>query len=162
MRTRAVNRVDNDYPRIVAIDEPLVRPLSGMKDIKKFSQHYVDLLNLEENRIESMPLPELTKKDLNTKLDLIGARDMEAENCLKALGKSPVDIWVLTFDNFLTTTSFTPVMARMLKTLENKYKNPVDIEFTVNFNQKDEIRINLLQCRPLQTTGYTKTVEMQD
>ncbi len=160
--TRAVNRVENDYPRIVAMDEPLVRPLSGMKDIKKFSQHYVDLLNLEENRIESMALPELTKKDLNTKLELIGIRDMEAENSLKALGKFPDDIWVLTFDNFLTTTSFTPVMGRMLKTLEDKYKNPVDIEFTVNFNQKDEIRINLLQCRPLQTTGHSNKVEMPD
>jgi hypothetical protein len=160
--TRAVNRVENDYPRIVAMDEPLVRPLSGMKDIKKFSQHFVDILNLEENQIESMPLPELTKKELNTKLELIGIRDREAEESLKALGKRATEIWVLTFDNFLTKTSFTPVMTKMLKTIENKYMNPVDIEFTVNFNQKDEIRINLLQCMPLQTIGHSINVEMPD
>jgi hypothetical protein len=151
--TRAVNRVENDYPRIVAMDEPLVRPLSGMKDIKKFSQHYVDILNLEKNRIETVSLPELTKNGLNTKLELIGILDTDAAESLKSLGKPATDIWILTFDNFLTATSFTEIMSRMLKTLESSYMNPVDIEFTVNFNQKDEIRINLLQCRPLQTIG---------
>jgi hypothetical protein len=99
---------------------------------------------------------------LNTKLDLVGIRDREAEESMKALGKSATEIWVLNFDNFLTETSFTPVMGRMLKTLENKYMNPVDIEFTINFNQKDEIRVNLLQCRPLQTIGHNIDVEMPD
>jgi hypothetical protein len=158
--TRAVNRVENDYPRIVAMDEPLVRPLSEMKDIKKFSQHFVDILNLEENRIQSMPLPELTKKELNTKLELVGIRDREAEESLKALGKTASNMWILNFDNFLTKTSFTPVMARMLRRLEDKYMNPVDIEFTVNFNQKDELQVNLLQCRPLQTLGHSINVEI--
>jgi hypothetical protein len=160
--TRAVNRVENDYPRIVAMDEPLVRPLSGMKDIKRFSQHFVDILNLEENRIESVPLSELTRKELNTKLDLVGIRDREAEESLKALGKLPPHIWVLTFDNFLTETSFIHIMGRLLKTLEDKYMNPVDIEFTVNFNQKDEIQVNLLQCRPLQTIGHNTNIKMPD
>lgn len=33
---------NDDYPRIVAMDDPLVKPLSGMKDIMKYSQHFVD------------------------------------------------------------------------------------------------------------------------
>jgi hypothetical protein len=160
--TRAVNRVENDYPRIVALDEPLVRPLSGMKDIKKFSQHFLDILNLEKNRLETISLNELTKKKLNTKLDLISIRDEEAEARLRALGKPEYQIWILTFDNFLTTTPFPSVMARLLKTLEINYLNPVDIEFTVNFNQNDEIRINLLQCRPMQTIGKFTDVEIPD
>ncbi len=151
--TRAVNRVENDYPRIVAIDQPLVRPLSGIQDIKKFSQHYVDILNLEKNQIETISLSKLTENGLNTKLALIGIVDTEASEKLRGMGKPSNDIWVLTFDDFLTTTAFTNLMSRMLKTLEKSYENPVDIEFTVNFNQKDEMRINLLQCRPLQTIG---------
>ncbi len=160
--TRAVDRVEKDYPRIVALDEPLVRPLSKMKDIKKFSQHYIDILNLEKNQLETISLSELTKKKLNTKLELISIRDEDAEARLRALGKPVNDIWILTFDNFLTMTSFNAVMAGMLKTLESKYLNPVDIEFTVNFNQEDEIRINLLQCRPMQTTGQFKNVKIPD
>jgi hypothetical protein len=35
--TRAVNRVADDYPRIVALDAPLRRPTAGMDDIRKFS-----------------------------------------------------------------------------------------------------------------------------
>ncbi len=160
--TRAVNRVENDYPRIVAVDEPLVRPLSGMNDIKKFSQHYVDILNLEKNRIETFSLAELVKNGLNTKLELIGIRDTEAMESLRALGKPVPDIWILTFDNFLTETPFIRIMSRMLKTLENSYMNPVDIEFTVNFNQKDEVQINLVQCRPLQTAGDNVHVNIPD
>jgi len=35
--------------------------------------------------------------------------------------------------------------------LEEAYAYPVDTEFTVNFDMEGDLRINLLQCRPLQT-----------
>ena len=44
-------------------------------------------------------------------------------------------------------------MRAMLGRLEKTYRHPVDIEFTVNFNQAEDIQINLLQCRPFQTIG---------
>jgi hypothetical protein len=44
-------------------------------------------------------------------------------------------------------------MRAMLSRLEQVYRHPVDIEFTVNFNQTENIQINLLQCRPFQTIG---------
>jgi len=46
----------------------------------------------------------------------------------------------------------------MLKTLEHHYQYPVDIEFTANFTKNDELKINLVQCRPLQTKGMTATI----
>jgi hypothetical protein len=151
--TRAVDRVANDYPRIVAISDPLIKPLSELKDIKRFSQHFVDLLNLEENQLQTMSLMKLTEAGLSTKLDLIGIRDTEAADYIKAMGKPASDIWILTFDNFLTKTAFTDIMAHMLRTLEDKHESPVDIEFTVNFNQAGEIQVNLLQCRPFKNLG---------
>ncbi len=151
--TRAVNRVDMDYPRIVAVDEPLVRPLSEMKDIRKFSQHFADILNLEKNQLQTVPFRELAQKELNTKLDLLSIRDTEAIENLRTMGKPKQELRILTFDPFLTNTSFISMMAGMLQTLENSYQHPVDIEFTVNFSQTDEIQINLLQCRPFQTFG---------
>jgi hypothetical protein len=152
--TRAVDRVGNDYPRIVSISDPLVKPLSEMKDIKRFSQHFVDLLNLDENQIQTITLPELIDNDFNMQLELIGTRDTEVSDRrgggdAKLAGES----WVLTFDNFLSTSSFNQVMARMLKTLEDRHMNPVDIEFTVNYNRTGDLQINLLQCRPFHTLG---------
>ncbi len=145
--TRAVNRVENDYPRIVAVDEPLVKPLSTMKDLKKYSQHYVDHLNLEDNALQTIPLRELNEKEFSIDLPLIGVRDTETS---AQPGKGQ---WILTFDPFLTATPFIPVMRAMLSTLQAAYAAPVDIEFTVNYNQAKEMQVNLLQCRPFQTIG---------
>ncbi|MBR9982319.1 MAG: PEP/pyruvate-binding domain-containing protein, partial [Desulfatitalea sp.] len=160
--TRAVNRVENDYPRIVAMDQPLVKPLTGMQDIRKYSQHYVDHLNLEANTLETISLRELTAMDLGIHLERVAVRDTEAADRARAAGRSMPEQWVLTFDAFLTSTSFTRIMDRMLHTLQRAYGAPVDIEFTVNFNQADEIQINLLQCRPFQTIGRRAGVAMPE
>jgi len=151
--TRAVNRVEHDYPRIIALDDPLAKPLSGIMDIRKFSQQFVDLLNLEENAMETMHLRQLLEKELMPRMDRVGVRDTEAMQQMRQMGRPDGDRWILTFDPFLTATPFTGLMQDMLKTLENAYENPVDIEFTVNFNQAGELRLNLLQCRPLQIIG---------
>ncbi len=42
-------------------------------------------------------------------------------------------------------------MKELLQTLEKAYDYPVDTEFTINFMPDSSVRINLLQCRPLQT-----------
>lgn len=152
--TRAVNRVENDYPRIVAIDDPLVKPLTDTKDIRRFSQHFVDVLNLEDNQIETAPLRTLIERQVPSKIDWVGIRDLEAAQDMRALGKPDNETWVLTFDPFLETTPFIDVMRTMLARLENAYRHPVDIEFTVNCNQAGNVQINLLQCRPFQTIGF--------
>jgi len=158
--TRAVDRVENDYPRIVSISDPLIKPLSEMKDIKKFSQHFIDLLNLDLNQIQTVSLPELIDNDLNMQLDLIATKDTDtSDRREEGFGKAARDSWVLTFDNFLSATSFTRVMERMLKILEDRHMNPVDIEFTVNFSRAGDIQVNLLQCRPFHTLGKGPGIE---
>ncbi|MFP3980377.1 MAG: PEP/pyruvate-binding domain-containing protein [Desulfobacterales bacterium] len=135
--TRAVNRVENDYPRIIAVDAPFVRPLAGIKDIRTFSQHFVDLLNLEKNRIETVSVEKVLTRQPAETLDLLGTPESGFPR-------------VVTFDPFLKNTPFTDLMGKMLGQLENAYQYPVDIEFTVNFSRSGDIRVNLLQCRPLQ------------
>ncbi len=34
--TRAVNRVEGDYPRVVALDEPLLKAYAGMAALQRF------------------------------------------------------------------------------------------------------------------------------
>jgi len=53
-------------------------------------------------------------------------------------------------------------MQKILKTLENYYQYPIDIEFTVNFTDEDAFKINLVQCRPLQTKGIKASVQLPE
>ena len=158
--TRAVNRVENDYPRIVAMDDPKVKPLAGMRDIKKYSQHYVDCLDLAENTLKTVSLRELAGSVPDLDLSAIAVPDSDADGFGgRALSKAQ---WVLTFDEFLTRTPFTGAMKRMLKTIESAYGGPVEIEFTVNHNSAGDIRVNLLQCRPFQTLYNTAGFSLPD
>ncbi len=56
--TRAVNRVGNDYPRMIAVSHPQLRPESGAR-IAKYSQWEVDLIDLERNEFATRPLAEV-------------------------------------------------------------------------------------------------------
>jgi hypothetical protein len=159
--TRAVNRVENDYPRIVALEAPLVKPYANQEDVGRFSQHRVDVLNLEENRFQTLSVAEALDDGLEARLDLIGSRDIEASERMKASGKNSA-VWILTFDELLSSTEFPSLMQRMLKRLEEVYDYPVDIEFTANFNAQGKIQINLLQCRPFQIKGRYSRVDIPD
>lgn len=61
--------------------------------------------------------------------------------------------WTITFDQLLSRGTFVDDVARMFRVLQDAYQHPVDIEFTANFRDIDDYRINLLQCRPFQAKG---------
>ncbi len=158
--TRAVNRVESDYPRIVALDNPLFRPHGSLDDARRFSQHDVDVINITSNTLETVSFTEKIGRKLGNRLDLFGMRDHEATQRMRDLGKKEEEAWILTFDNLLSKTGFPGVMHRMLKGLEEIYDYPVEIEFTVNFTEYNDYKINLLQCRPLQAKGQVQRVEV--
>jgi len=157
--TRAVNRVEGDYPCISALDHPTLKPLAGIEDIRKFSQHEVDLLNTQSNEFETVPLFDLMKESHKIDLDPVGARDDEAERRLRESGKER-EVWILNFENLLSKTSFPKNMKRMMDVLEENYEYPVDIEYTLNFTSGGKMQVNLLQCRPLQAKGLGKSVKI--
>jgi hypothetical protein len=180
--TRAVNRVEDDYPRIIALDEPLVRPVSGMNDVRKYSQHLVDLLDTRKNAFRTVSFQQLIRsvfgvlhspqdsgrrtqhEERGTQhiLDLVAVRDHQLARQARQKGIGNVEYWLLTFEKLLTETSFTQIMQNILKVLESHYQYPVDIEFTVNFTRDQKLLINLLQCRPLQTRGQQGQVEIPE
>ncbi|MHC4735232.1 MAG: PEP/pyruvate-binding domain-containing protein [Planctomycetota bacterium] len=158
--TRAVDRVEDDYPQTIALDDPLLRPYAEPEDMVKFSQHNVDLLDINENRLRTVGLYELLDEAPEIELDLIATRDYKTERRMKELNTKARDLWVLTFKKLLAETDFTHTMQKMLNTLESYYRYPVDTEFTANFAKDGELKINLLQCRPLQTKGLTANVQI--
>ncbi len=158
--TRAVDRVEGDYPRIVALDEPMKLPLKGYEDIRRFSQKDVDLVNISDNELQSRPLFHLVSEGIDLNLERYGVPDQETMSRLRERGKPEQKVWILTFEHLLTKTDFPARMQKLLKTLEKAYQYPVDIEFTVNNNAEGIAKINLLQCRPLQTKGLKKRISM--
>ncbi|MGV7930308.1 MAG: PEP/pyruvate-binding domain-containing protein [Spirochaetota bacterium] len=158
--TRAVNRVEGDYPLIVALDSPLTRPHAGMDDARKFSQHDVDVLDIPANEIRTVPLTALIEEGVDIPIDAMAVRDLESEQRLRDMGHPDRKSWVLTFERLLSDTAFAADMQRLMKTIEGAYSYPVDIEFTINFDREGAYHVNLLQCRPQQTRWQEKRVEI--
>ncbi len=159
--TRAVNRVEGDYPCLSALDHPLLRPHAGMGDARRFSQHEVDLLNIKSNELETISLFDLLKKISDIDMEPVGKRDEEAESGMRG-AVSGSEVWVLTFENLLSKTEFPKNMRKMMETLEKTYAYPVDTEFTLNFTKEKKMQVNLLQCRPLQAKGLGKSVKIPE
>lgn len=158
--TRAVDRVEGDYPRLVALDDPARRPFAGLDDLRAFSQHRVDLIDTQENGLQTRALIDLVREGLDLPLERIAQPDEEANRRLRESGRKGGDAWIITFDDFLTNTGFPELMQSMMKILERRYDYPVDIEFTVNFTDSDDYRVNLVQCRPLQTIGQDRPMDV--
>lgn len=149
--TRAVDRVEDDYPRIVALDKPGLRPDANPADANYYSQRKADVLDIDRNCLATIELPQLALMRSQLSWWQEAAQpDREIIARFRQAGRSVPDAWVLTFNGFLKG-SFPALMRGMLQTLEKAYGNPVDTEFTINFNSIGGFRINLLQCRPLQT-----------
>jgi len=160
--TRAVDRVEDDYPQTIALDQPLLRPYADREGESRFSQHNADLLDTSQNCLRTVSVADLLNDELNMKLDLIADTDPHTERKMKELGMKAQRYWILTFKKLLSNTNFTKIMQKMLKNLENYYQYPVDIEFTVNFTDDDAFKINLVQCRPLQTKGIKASVQLPE
>lgn len=151
--THAVDRVAKDYPRLIALSHPQLRPETTAKAIRQYSQWYMDVIDLENNSFETLPISKildhhypalrfiasLDQNDYLTKITSVGALQGD-------------ESFVLTFDYLTRDQNFVRLMRTALARLEKGYKTPVDVEFTVEIiptYPHPEYRLHLLQCRPL-------------
>ena len=158
--TRAVNRVEGDYPRMVALDEPMRRPYSENDDLREFSQHDVDLISTKENVFKYVHFEECAGELTEKVINLVATRDYEAEGMINEGTGSARERWLLTLDNVFKKTTLADSLRKILRVLESSYDYPVEIEFTVNFASEKRFRINLLQYRPMQTRGLGHKIDM--
>lgn len=160
--TRAVDRSDDDYTRLVALNAPERRPEHNIDEVLQRTQRRVDYIDLEANQLASGEFADLMSETAGLPLDLIADIDPAESRRIRELrehGRNARELRFLTFNRLLTETSFTGDIRRILDTLRKAYNHHVDIEFTVNDTTDNELRINLLQCRPLQVRG-TDTAEL--
>jgi len=148
--TRAVDRLGNDYAKMVALSHPTIQPVKSSLEKLQYSQKFMDVIDLKKNSMETLPINEVIDWDFPY-LQHIGSIFADRElHPILMVGQSTVqgDI-VITMDNLLKNQRFITVMDGMLKKLERHYRRPVDIEFTVEIlsNAPFDFRIHLLQCR---------------
>ena len=151
--TRAVDRVGNDYPRLVALSHPLLHPQATPKLVRRYSQQYVDVIDLEENAFKSVPVCDVLSPRY-TPLRYIA--QMYRDDYLAPLRSTLLDgsttELVISYDELLRRTPLARRMRELLNILEEHYHSPVDTEFTLQveepFSPNPEVNICLLQCRP--------------
>lgn len=159
--TRAVDRAVGDYAKIVCLDDPLRLSPMNLEDKKRYSQHGADIISLKDNMLTSVELNSIFSHEIKADKELFASIDIQAANRLKELGYANSGLpYIFDFKKLLKNTRFPSVMKDILALLSKVYDYPVDIEFTANFTKDNHFRINILQCRPLQTRGLGKAVEM--
>ncbi|MFP4522033.1 MAG: PEP/pyruvate-binding domain-containing protein [Fibrobacterota bacterium] len=157
--TRAVDRADDDYTRVVSLNAPGRRPESNFDEVKKYTQRRVDILNLNSNRLSSALFEEVVEESENLPLDMFATRDGALVRAARGSEGKNIFPWVLTFSNLFEKTDFISSMRKMLALLHKAYDYPVDIEFTLNFSEKGDFKINIVQCRPFQWRSSKAVVE---
>jgi hypothetical protein len=151
--TRAVERVSNDYPRLVALSHPTLRPEISAKAIRQYSQHYVDVLDLEENCFKTVPVREILQADY-PELRYIASID-RGDYIQEIVSSGTLDrseALVLTFDYLVKDHRFVKLMRTALMRLEAAYGLPVDIEFALDIVPNyphPNYKLHIFQCRPL-------------
>ncbi len=157
--TRAVERVGSDYPRMIAISHPHLRPEVGAK-VAKYSQRQVDLLDLDTNQFDTEFLADVLVNGNYPNLYMFVStmRDNYPYDPISGKIDGNADQWVLTFNNLIRRTDFVHLIKDILLILEGAYGQPVDIEFTASVSAGERVRVNLLQCRPLFLPGSMEDV----
>lgn len=145
--TRAVDRVPDDYPVLIAPGQAGLRVNITTDEIERYSPRKIDLINLDTRRFETVDVAELL---LEYGRDLPALPQMVSvsgdDGALRPLGikwNPEKDRTIVTFEGLVATTSFIPRMRALLRLLREQTGGPVDIEFACD--GKD---FYLLQCRP--------------
>ena len=164
MGTRAVDRVDRDYPRMIALSHPQLRPETTAKAIRQYAQYFVDVVDLAENRFHTVPLREVLPhhQTILRYIASINKGDYLQPANLIGPGESFDDV-VLTFDYLTKDRNFVKLMRNVLRRLETGYETAVDMEYAVRLIPSyptPEIKLILLQCRPLSQRTDAGPVEI--
>ncbi|MHB1337614.1 MAG: PEP/pyruvate-binding domain-containing protein [Bellilinea sp.] len=151
--TRAVDRVGNDFPRLIALSHPLLRPSTDAKLIRRYSQQYVDLIDLQENCFKTLPVDEVLNANYEPLRFLVQVDEDGFFSSLRTRYFADENKHlVLTFEDLLRRTPFAERIREILRLLEKNYEAPVDLEFTISIKEDSkgnpDLCVAILQCRP--------------
>lgn len=145
--TRAVDRLSDDYPVLIAPGQPGLRVNQSADEIVRYSPRKIDVINLAMNRFETV--------DAQTLLEVFGndypairhlvveVRDQEIRRPIGISLDFKHSEMAITFEGLIADTPFIPQIRTLLTLFQERLGVPVDIEFA-----SDGTHLYLLQCRP--------------
>jgi pyruvate, water dikinase len=144
--TRAVDRVSDDYPVLIAPGQPNLRANVTVDEIEKYSPKRIDLINLESNAFETVNAFEFLKElgdqypDVRNMVSIVKGDWIEQPSAIADFRASDV---VFTFEGLIRNSGFIGQIRELLNLLQAKLRTPVDLEFA--YDGRD---LYLVQCRP--------------
>jgi len=149
--TRAVDRLADDYPIMVAPGQPDLRINLDPEEIYRYSPRKIDVINLKTNKFETVELNRMLREiewDYPILKKLVSRyRDGHISRSMGYDIDFDDNDYILTFENLFKETNTVEKINTILNVLEETYGHPVDIEFA-----HDGEYFYLLQCRS-QSSG---------
>lgn len=145
--TRAVDRLVDDYPVLLAPGQPNLRVNVGADEVLRYSPKMVDVIDTRTNAVETRTFQELNR-ELGADYPNLGqvVSAYEQDRVHRPIGFDPGRSdghLVVTFEGLIQDTPFVARMRSILRILQQRLGTPVDIEFA-----HDGQHLYLLQCRP--------------
>jgi len=143
--TRAVDRLGDDYPVLLAPGQPGLRVNTSIDETIRYAPKYMDVINLERRRIETVKVEDVIRSHGNRYPRVDKVFSVHDDGMLRPV--SPLtdfqkEFVLPTFEGLMSGSDFVPMMKRLLALLEKRCGFPVDIEFAA-----DGESVYLLQCR---------------
>jgi pyruvate,water dikinase len=144
--TRAVDRVSDDYPVLIAPGQPTLRANVTVDEILKYSPKKIDVINLEANAFETVDAMELLQQEgseypeVRNMVSIVKGDWIQQPSPLHNFKETEV---VFTFEGLIRNSGFVTQIRDLLNLLQAKLRTPVDLEFA--YDGQD---LYLLQCRP--------------
>ncbi|MDM7913761.1 MAG: PEP/pyruvate-binding domain-containing protein, partial [Candidatus Eisenbacteria bacterium] len=153
--SRAVDRLKDDYPVLLAPGQPGLRVNVTPDEIAKYSPKKMDVLNLREGTFETIEAVDVFR---NHGDEVPGIHHLvsiyERDHVHPPIGRQvnlQNEKLVVTFEGLIRETPFIRQVKAILEVLHRAIGSPVDIEFASNGKQ-----LFLLQCRPQSSGAATQ------
>ena len=144
--TRAVDRLSDDYPILIAPGQSKLRVNVTMDEVIRYSPKYIDVINLDNSKFETIRIEKLIKewgKDYPLLSQIASVLQEDRIQPVKPMWTSfEKDNFVINFDSLIDNSPFVQQIKSMMDVLKDAYNTPVDIEFA-----HDGESLYLLQCR---------------
>jgi pyruvate,water dikinase len=149
--TRAVDRVQDDYPILISPGQPLLRVNVTVEEKVRYSPKRIDVINLESGLFETIEIRDLLAQygdeyPMIHQLVSLLSDDRLVQPWGLGIDKDR-DQCIVTFEGLFGRTPFIDQASAMLRALQSEFRAPIDIEFA-----HDGTDLYLVQCR-MQSHG---------
>ena len=143
--TRAVDRVANDYPVLIAPGKPGLRVNTTPWEIERYAPRMIDVINLETRQFETISLTDLLRehgRDYPMARHVLSVFDGGIQRPVSPGWDPSQTNPVVTFEGLFRNTPFLPRISALMTLLRERLEMPVHIEFAC-----DGRDFYVLQCR---------------